>query len=179
MNIFLTGERQAGKSTLLNRVLKEGAYSIAGFKTLPCYSDNERIGFYIENMLGGRVPPKLSFISRKISQDVWVPVVETFEKEGVEILKESLKVKPDIILMDELGFLENEALNFKKHVKYCLDSDILVIGVIKPLNTPFLDSIRSREDVKVIEVKPENREKVYEELLALVPEGLKNNTRIK
>ena len=39
--------------------------------------------------------------------------------------------------MDELGFFESEALNFQKQVLKCLASPIPVLGVIKPLSTPF------------------------------------------
>jgi len=164
-NIFLTGERRVGKSTLLNKLLDGSSFSVAGFKTLPHFSGDERDGFYFQSMLNGEADLNCHFISRKTSQNAWLSVTETFENQGVENLKKSLKAKPDIILMDELGFLESQALNFQKHVKQCLDSTIPVLGVIKLFRTPFLDSIRERKDVNIIEVTPLNREKIYDFLV--------------
>lgn len=91
-------------------------------------------------------------------------IPETFEKKGVEILRESLKIPNSIILMDELGFFEKDAVQFKEQVYIALDSPHKVLGVLKQKRNNFLDSIASREDVKVIRVTLENRDNIVNEI---------------
>jgi len=56
--------------------------------------------------------------------------LEGFEKTGVSALEHALKYG-EVILMDELGFLESTAVNFKNMVFKVLESDKLVFCVIK------------------------------------------------
>ncbi|MCX7708966.1 MAG: nucleoside-triphosphatase [Clostridia bacterium] len=160
-NIFLTGQKQVGKSTLINGALSQNAFAVGGFKTLPHLTHGERDGFFIRSMLPDIVTSENILISRKNSHGGWEAIPATFEQVGVKILEESLKACPQLILMDELGFLENQALNFQRTVMKCLDSPVPILGVIKPVHTPFLDSVRSREDVEVLEITIENREEKY------------------
>lgn len=159
-NLFLTGCKNAGKSTLINKILQSNSYSIGGFKTLPYYEKDKIRGYYIsglmENIKGNR-----AVISRKISDMESVAFLETFEIRGVEILEKSLRFQPDLILMDELGFLENKAYKFQKYIKMCLDSPIPVLGVLKQGDIDFLASIRKRQDVRIIEINGENRNDNY------------------
>jgi molybdate transport system regulatory protein len=89
---------------------------------------------------------------------------EVFETLGVNLLTHCLDNHPDIIVMDELGFLESEATTFQQRVFSCLDAPVPVWGVIKPLSTPFLDGIRERKDVTVLTITIDNRDRLYNEL---------------
>lgn len=65
------------------------------------------------------------------------------------------------ILMDELGFFEKDSYFFQEKVNQVFDSDKVVIGVIKKRDNPFLNKIRERSDVEIIEITLENREEMY------------------
>ncbi|NLM43911.1 MAG: hypothetical protein GX201_07875 [Clostridiales bacterium] len=157
-NIFITGNIKVGKSTLLQNVIGELQGTIAGFKTLPIMKDELRLGFiiapweYNEEKLHGR------YIAKHLSDGNWIIFPKVFDTFGVKILYESLNKNPSLIIMDELGFFESHSFAFQKRVHLCLDSPITVLGVIKPVETPFLNSIRERKDVLILEISESNRE---------------------
>ena len=170
-NIFLTGELHVGKSTaivnfLKNYITKPG--EIAGFKTKEYYEDGHLKGYFIESQLS----PVIYNISENIvginsdfkSGKSCYGVPEVFEKKGVEILQESMRIPNSIILMDELGFFEKDAFQFITQVHKTLDSHHRVLGVLKDKKNDFLDSIATREDVKVIRVTLSNRDDVGQEI---------------
>lgn len=170
-NIFLTGDIQVGKSTAILKFLEEyisKSNSIAGFKTKAFYEDGSLKGYYIES----QVDPIISNISENMvginvnfgKGKSCYGIPEVFEKKGVEILCESLKIHNSIILMDELGFFEKDALKFKEQVHRILDSPHKVLGVIKQKTNDFLSSVAAREDVKVIRVTLENRDAIANEI---------------
>lgn len=170
-NIFLTGEIQIGKSTAISKFLKKhlsAADVLAGFKTKPFYEEGLLKGYYIENQIE---PIKIDIYENIVGVNQasglgksCKGITETFETAGVQILEESLKITNSIIIMDELGFFEREAVNFQKKVHKTLDSPHRVIGVLKARRNEFLDSIEAREDVVVIEVTLENRDSIVEKI---------------
>jgi nucleoside-triphosphatase len=88
---------------------------------------------------------------------------DVFDGFGCEIL--AACGKRDIIVMDELGFLESKAAAFRRGVMKFICGDVPILGVIKPAQIDFLDEVRSHPKVEVHEVTLENRESVYEFLL--------------
>lgn len=165
-NILLTGEIQVGKSTLIKKIIDKYFKDklVSGFKTLPFYEDEEKQGYYIEDQLEKGVEPSLDNIVGRVLKEEQrcFGIKETFENSGVDILNRALNSKSDLILIDELGFFENNAENFKSKVKEVLVSEMRVIGVLKKKDTEFLNSIKSREDVMIIEVDKVNREDIEE-----------------
>lgn len=155
-NLFLTGEIQVGKSTIIKRVLEGFQGSLGGFRTLYDISVDGKKGFVIEGLnpvfRGLRHP-----ICRYSDEGYMIGLSDTFEDYGVKILRHSLEEKVDLVVMDELGVFESEAFNFQKLVFAVLDSPIPVLGVLKAKPSPFLDEIRNRQDVVIYSVTLENR----------------------
>lgn len=164
VNILLTGDINVGKSYILNKFLKTGEYNTSGFKTLPKY-DGERLeGYIISNLLGGNQSDKNIFVGKNTELDgkkKCVGIRESFDTFGVEILDDALMSDSKYILMDELGFFEKDSYFFQEKVNQVFDSDKVVIGVIKKRDNPFLNKIRERSDVEIIEITLENREEMY------------------
>jgi len=163
-NIFLTGSIKVGKSTLINRLLEDFKGSVKGFKTLPYFKEDEKSGFLLKGFNVQVEPSGLPLICRRTKTGILYGIIETFEGYGVRILQECLETGTDLILMDELGIFETGAQNFQKWVLKCLDSHIPVLGVIKPKSTAFLEGIKKRKDVTIIEVDLRNRDMLYGEL---------------
>ncbi|MEW6623077.1 MAG: nucleoside-triphosphatase [Bacillota bacterium] len=161
-NVFLTGEINIGKSTIIKKLLAGFLGSLAGFLTLPYYSNNsvkmEKIGYIFRDINDDHEIRPNFFISLINSEGTMVPVVETFETYGVKVLKSSLEKRPNLLIMDELGVFESKAFSFQRYVELCLSSKIPVLGVLKAKKSPFLDAIRSRNDVVELEVTEENRD---------------------
>lgn len=167
-NLFFTGERGVGKSTILWRLLQNRRLRIDGFKTLPFEFRDYGYGFYIKG--SEEVPlsipgPEKIIALRHFDGSIKEIFPEVFDTTGVNLLNRCLADQPDLIIMDELGYFESDALAFQQAVRDCLNSPTPVLGVIKPLESSFLDSIRQREDVRVITVTPENRDQIYHDLM--------------
>ncbi|MBR4869427.1 MAG: hypothetical protein IKU12_01455, partial [Oscillospiraceae bacterium] len=54
---------------------------------------------------------------------------------------------------------------FQAAVLSALEGPLPVLGVIKPRSTPFLDAVRSHPKVRVLEVTPETRDALLQQLL--------------
>jgi len=171
MHIFLTGERGVGKSTLLNKIISDiigrKAVDVGGFCTVA--GEKQADGYeYIYIVPYSRASQQ----DVALHQDKTPPVgarkkggfPEAFNKYGVEKLRATLESDPMIIIMDELGFMESDAFEFQKMVMNILDGEIPVFGVIKPRQTSFLDHIRERDDVRIIEVTTDNRDDMADEI---------------
>ena len=174
MNIFLTGEINTGKSTVINQFLSVYTGKTHGYKTIRAKTHaDDFFGIYlvdindeekhltVENKAGDCHIDK-SLICYK----------HVFEALGVHMLQGYKNA--DIIIMDEIGVLEKDCENFKEMIIKCLDSDTPVLGVIKQKNFPFLNSIRARKDVRIIEVDGDNN-KVLEKLKGCFVNNTINN----
>ena len=166
-HLFLTGDKQVGKSTLLHRLIEALHLDCSGFETQAFFLNGERRGF----TLHGRVemPPYRNdcICCARIEEKRAVPVLPVFEENGVLILKRSLASPAPFLLMDELGRLEREASGFIAQVEACLDADKRVLGVLQKCNSAHVARIAQREDVTVLTVTPENRDELFEMLLSI------------
>ena len=164
-HLFLTGDKQVGKSTLLRKLIEANQLSCAGFETQPFYLGGERRGF----TLHGRVemPPYENdcICCARVEAKRSVPVLPVFDENGAKMLQAS-RISPDpFILMDELGRLERQAHTFIGEVYACLDSRKRVLGVLQKCGSEHVEAISQREDVTVITVTPENRETLLAQLI--------------
>lgn len=149
-HLFLTGDIQVGKSTLLRRYFAEKKCRIGGFRSV--WGDSEHRTLHLlpydsgicleENCIAERTSGKL------------IPHPEVFDRIGPTLLD----LPCDILVMDELGFLENDAHDFQAAVLAALNRNTPIVGVIKPKHTHFLDAVRSHRCVRIVEVTIENRE---------------------
>lgn len=163
-HLFLTGEKQVGKSTLLRQLIEERQLDCAGFETQAFFLHGERRGF----TLHGRVdmPPYENdcICCARIGEKKAAPVLETFSQNGVNILKLSLKAASPYILMDEIGRLESKSEAFCAQVLETLNGSKRVLGVLQRCNSLLIEEITRREDVTVLTVTKENREELLEKL---------------
>ena len=94
---------------------------------------------------------------------------DIFDNLGVELLKQP----GEIVVLDELGRFELQALEFQREVFSLLASEKIVIGVIKAESNPFLDELRRRDDLEIYELKEQNKEQ-RAEIFNKILENLKN-----
>lgn len=154
-HLLFTGEIGVGKSTLLRRILNEEPGTAAGFFTLwDCKKE------YLYLFSYGVVPqfvPEYQVASR--TEGGTHSISGRFDQLGVAALE---PISPaDFIVMDELGFLESREQEFQRAVLRTMDGETPVLGVIKPRHNAFLGQIRAREDVTILEVTPENRDRLF------------------
>lgn len=164
-HLFLTGEKQVGKSTLLRQLMEEKRLDCTGFETRPFYENGERKGFVLHGRVDMPAFENDCIVSVRIAQRKSVPVLPVFEENGVSILRQSLGSTSPYLLMDELGKLEAQAGSFCQQVLDCLDGEKRVIGVLQQCESPLIKAIRDRGDVEIVTVTQENRDSLLEELL--------------
>jgi nucleoside-triphosphatase len=164
-HIFLTGEKQVGKSTLWRKVLERSGICPSGFQTLEYLVNGAFRGYRLHGL--GRTPAELGndvpvsvFLRRKLH----LPVTESFEIFGTALL-ELAREDGGFILMDELGIFERAAVAFRQAVVDCLNSDCHVLGVLQKADDPFLEEILNRPDVLVFTVTEENRNHLVQSVL--------------
>lgn len=147
MKLFISGHSGSGKSTAIYRILQELQEPFYGFWTKKyfknfdgaapvylhncrkplCFSKENQVGLCIDR--GTECYPKV------------------FDTLGVAALKDI--PEGSLVLLDELGFMENQALQFQKQVLELLNGNYRVIAAMKDRSTPFLDSVRCHPQVVV------------------------------
>lgn len=163
--ILLCGERGVGKSTIIERFLKESGIEARGFRTV---SDNnchlDRWKLYMFDAMDQKQEFKPEVMVAQCSETGWwSPNTHIFDTIGVKLL--TFESRPDLIVMDEIGFMERDAKDFQKKVLELLRSDMPVLGVIKRNEGPninaFLKSIFENPGIDIHKVTVENREELY------------------
>jgi nucleoside-triphosphatase len=67
-------------------------------------------------------------------------------------------------VIDEIGPMEIRSAIFRDAVNEALESEVPVLGTIFARPLLFTDAIKARPDVTLIEVRPDNRERLISEL---------------
>ena len=171
-HIVITGQRGVGKTTLLERLLAHCTVPISGFVTRGTERDAD--GFHSVHMFPASAQSgEFCEVNRvgTSNRRVKTSFPQVFDTLGVALLSAD---PGSVIVMDELGFMEREAMDFRAAVMKCLDGDIPVIAVVRMKeDEPFLQEILAHPDVCVYTVTPENRDAIFDELLPVI-QRLKN-----
>lgn len=157
MHIFLTGEIQIGKSTVIKNTLKLLNMSYGGFKTYYCCDRNlPNKELYMNSYSEPYVCAEENIVVR--FKEGKTPLVDVckFDLYGSQLIKTAMD-STDLIIMDECGFLERSAKEFQKQVIYALNGLKPVMGVVRLSSTGWTDAIRNHPNVKLIEVSLKNR----------------------
>jgi len=157
----ITGLPGAGKTQALIKVIEmleaEGV-KVGGMVTEPIVEDGKRTGFAIVDWATkgkGRfahLDIQSKFMVGKFGVDL-----QALEDVGVKALLDAVEGS-DVIVIDEVGRMEVESQPFIDAVKAALDSDKpLLLTLHKKSRNPLLQDIRRKDDVRILEVTPINR----------------------
>jgi nucleoside-triphosphatase len=163
--ILLTGRPGCGKTTLIKRVVDELALPAGGFYTEEIRQRGERVGFKIITLSGEeavfahvefRTPQRLG----KYGLDL-----AALETIGVDALRTAVRERR-LVVIDEIGPMEIRSAIFRDVVHEVFGSPDVsgILGTITARRFPFTDMIKKRPDVALIEVQPDNRERLLSEL---------------
>lgn len=158
-HLFLTGDRQVGKSTLLNKWLAQIDVSMSGFYTRKCISEDGHL--FVHMLAAGREDrPTSDNILFDCRERDLAAASERFNQLGCPLLHQAENTQ--LIMMDEIGIMEEQAGLFREAVLHTLDGGIPVIGVLREECTdpPLIRSIKNHPDVQIIEVTKENRDEL-------------------
>ena len=170
-HILICGKRNSGKSELFDRLLRACRIPVYGFRT--GIADTDADGRHYIHMLpvteSTAYPDdsNLVCICNMREREVRLDVFNTL---GVKLLREA---KPGgILVMDELGFIEQEAEDFCSEVLRALDGKIPILATVREgsLEVEFLTRVKSHPQAALYSVTPERVEDLYQELLPIVEE---------
>lgn len=158
MNIFLTGEVQVGKSTVIAKTLSLLKITPGGFKTYfgPDRDSPNKL-LYMNSAAEPKIFRKENAVARFIEGRPGQALTRKFDTYGVDLIR-SAKTSSSLILMDECGELECDALVFQNEVIDTLDGSMPVFGVLKLASGGWTNIIRNHSKVKLLTVTLENRD---------------------
>jgi nucleoside-triphosphatase len=167
--VLLTGRPGCGKTTLIKRVVDKLARPAGGFYTEEIRQAGTRVGFKLVTLDGEEAVfahvdfPAAAGGERVGKYGLDLAALETI---GVKAIREAIRMRR-LVVIDEIGPMEIRSQIFRATVNEALDSPetsgVLATIAARPL--PFIDSIRARRDVSVMEVRTGNRDRLVSELL--------------
>ena len=172
IKIGITGLPGAGKTHALRRViemLEAENQVIGGMLTEPIMEKEERQGFSVLNWMTKeeQVLAHVDFESNIVVGKYGIDI-KALENVGVKAIQEATE-SADVIIIDEVGKMEVESQKFIDAVKKALDTDKpLILTLHKKSRNPLLQDIRRRDDVRILEVTPINRNLLPYKILKLL-----------
>ena len=168
-HVFLTGDIQVGKSTILRRYLEANSkLRIGGFRTVWSERWNERTSS-IHIVPAAEDVPLTEANCVGIREGKWpnrrredYPAV--YDTVGAALLTSDNNC--DIYLMDEIGPGENDAKRFHTAVMKLLDGEIPVFGVLQDKPGVLSALIKAHKKVRLITVTTHNRDEILQQLLS-------------
>ncbi|MDH7507969.1 MAG: NTPase [Methanomassiliicoccales archaeon] len=161
IKIGITGLPGAGKTHALLKViemLEASEMKVGGMITEPIIEDNKRLGFYV---IDWQTKRKAILASTEIRSKFMVGKfgvdLSALEEVGVEAILKACETA-DVVVIDEVGKMEVESEKFVNAVKAALEIEKpLLLTLHKKSRNPLLQDIRRRDDVRILEVTPINR----------------------
>ncbi len=163
-NIFIEGDIKVGKSYVLEKILKILNIKYGGFKTIPIYKEDKKVAFKLIDLLTNEE----NIVATYNIDGNLIVNSDVFDELGVRALENGLK-KSDLIVMDELGFLEDNSNKFKEKVFEVLNSDKNVLAVIKEKRNKFLNEISNLGEV--FKIENDNKEMIINKIVDEVRNG--------
>lgn len=175
-HILICGKRQVGKTTLINRVISDAGRPVYGFVTkssAPDESGIRHIGMYPAGNSDSTDGTKKLSPDNHIGdtcEKVLSINTEVFDRLGVSLIRRAC---PDgILIMDELGFMEENAYEFRNAVLAALGSDIPILAAVKDTDKEcsFLEAVRNHPDAELLMIDKENRDALFRYVRDIVKE---------
>ena len=176
--IGITGMPNVGKTQTLIKViefLEESGYTVEGMVTEPITKKNKRVGFYVRDWRTNEkeVFAHVDFDFKEKVGDYGVDI-NALERIGIPAIEKAITDEIiNIIIIDEIGKMEMLSERFCEVVIEALDSDKpIMVTLHKKSRTPLLQDVRRRDDIRILEVTPVNRNLLPYKLEKIMKEKL-------
>jgi nucleoside-triphosphatase len=170
-NILIRGRPGSGKTTLIIKIVNSLRDKTAGgFYTQEIRAGKDRVGFAVKTLNGKE--GVLSHEKFKTGPRVgkYKVDINVIDKLIVSSIEDAIRDK-DIVIIDEIGKMEMFSENFKSAVKKALDSPKMVLATIPVYSNSFLESIKARNDVEILNLDMNNRDRLVEDILKHLKNG--------
>ena len=168
MHIFLTGDVQAGKSTVIQKVVSRLKVPVGGFRSGfgPDRGQADRRVYLWD--AGGRPIYDEGHVVVRFTDRKPEVLTDRFDTLGVETLRQARHRGARLILMDECGRFEGQAAAFQSEIFAALEGTIPVLGVVRQGFHGWLDAIRSHPKVTLLTVTADNRNMLPDQIAAVL-----------
>jgi nucleoside-triphosphatase len=165
--LFLTGRPGVGKTTAIRLVVAQLGARAGGFYTEEIREAGRRTGFRLVT-LGGETGTLAGLnVPGPYRVGRYGVHLSNLEDLGVQALRRAIR-QPHVpvVVIDEIGKMELLSTAFREAVLDGLDSPKALIGAITMARSPWVNAVRARPDVTVMEITPANRSAIPELILA-------------
>lgn len=164
-HVFFTGEIQVGKSTALRKTVARLGWSWGGFQTVFTGRGTAEARLCLCPWGDGRCLPERT-VALGVPGKGMTPLPGAFDRLGPPLLTPGSGT--GLLILDELGYLEQEAEGFRRAVFAALGGAVPCLGVLRGGLPGWLSDIAARADVTVLSVTERNRDAVPEIALELL-----------
>jgi nucleoside-triphosphatase THEP1 len=157
-NILLTGPPRCGKSTLIERITGRAEKPMTGFFTREIRERGRRAGFSVITLDG-----KEGVLAHRDIRSPHRVGKYGVNLEDIDRIAVPAMIPSDpyvIVVIDEIGKMECFSPLFRESLITVLDSENPVIGSIALKGSPFIEKVKGRKDISLIEVTEKNRDEL-------------------
>jgi nucleoside-triphosphatase len=162
-NILFTGPPGCGKSTLIEKIVSQIKRPSTGFLTRELRKKNHRVGFTITTLDGKHGVLAHQSIESKYRVGRYGVNLEDIDRIAVPSMIPASEEM--MVVIDEIGKMECISPLFRDTVIGVLNSKSPVMGSISLKGDSFIEQIRKRSDILLIEVSEKNRNHLAERFL--------------
>jgi nucleoside-triphosphatase len=152
----LTGPPRCGKSTLIEKLIHRVVRPATGFFTNEIREKNRRTGFFITTLDGKRGVLAHENIKGRFRVGKYGLNLEDIDRVAVPSMLPS--IPGEIVVIDEVGKMECFSSLFRETLIKVLDSQHQVIGSIAQKGNQFIQEIKNRDDVLLVNISEKNRD---------------------
>ncbi len=136
-----------------------------GFYTQEIRSKGRRVGFGITTLDGrSQIFAHQNFATpyRVGKYGVKINILDEIIENLITL---ETQIQPGLYLIDEIGKMESFSHRFRQWVETRLENRLPVIATISKAGHPWIQRIKERTDVQLLELTPENRNKMVNQIL--------------
>ena len=167
ISILLTGPPRCGKTTLIKQVVAGYTDPSGGFYTKEICEGDRRVGFEVVTLDGQRGVLAHVDIQSRYRVGKYGVDLTALEDLGVGAIRCALDEKR-LVVIDEIGPMETFSQTFCQVVSKAIAGDAKVLGTIVKRSTTFTDTLKQMPQVKLIDVRSDNRDELADWILQYV-----------
>jgi nucleoside-triphosphatase len=162
-NLFITGNPGVGKTTLIKKIAKIlPPNQFSGFYTEEIRAGSRRTGFLISTFDDYR--KTMSHVDFNSNYQVGKYFVNIENIDEIVVRIQNAKSEPKLYLIDEIGKMESFSLKFRRWIEELMRGKTPILATIAKSGNEWIQSIKDFSGFQIIEITPENRNSIGEEL---------------